>query len=71
MSERFAFPIADIRRAKERAAAAARIDRDIELVAGAIDPTPVLESFGCLRVKPESKLLACRTTSNGRSPSAT
>jgi hypothetical protein len=59
MSERFTFPIADIRRAKQRAAAAARIDRDVAPVAGTIDPTPVLESFGCLRVKREWKLLAC------------
>ena len=59
MSERFTFPIADIRRAKKRAAVAAQIDRDIEPVAGTIDPTAVLESFGCLRVNPEWKLLAC------------
>ena len=59
MSERFTFPIADIRRAKKRAAAAARISRGVEPVAGTIDPTPVLESFGCLRVKREWKLLAC------------
>lgn len=58
MAECHTFPMGDVRRAKERAARAARIDRDIEPVAGTLDPTAVLESFGCLHVKPGWKLLA-------------
>ena len=58
MAECYTFPIDEVRRAKKRAAEAARIDRHVDPVAGTLDPTPVLASFGCLGVKPGWKLLA-------------
>ena len=58
VAECYTFPIEEVRRAKRRATEAARIDRHGEAVAGTLDPTPVLESFGCLSVQPGWKLLA-------------
>jgi hypothetical protein len=58
MAECFTFPIEDVRAAKKRAARAARIGPNVEPVAGTLDPAPVLESFGCLRLKPGWKLFA-------------
>jgi hypothetical protein len=58
MAECFTFPIEDVRAAKQRAADAARIRPDAKPVGGTLDPAPVLESFGCLRLKPGWKLLA-------------
>lgn len=54
----FAFPVADVRRANDRATELARvywaqIPDDLTL-----DPTPVLASFACLSVKPGWKLRA-------------
>ena len=56
--QRFAFPVAEFRRANDCATKLARfgygdIPKDLTL-----DPTPVLASFGCLRVKPGWKLRA-------------
>jgi hypothetical protein len=58
VAECYTFPIREVRRAKGRAAQAAQVDRGVEPVAGTLDPTPVLESFGCLRVKPGWRILA-------------
>lgn len=58
MAECHTFPIDEVRRANRRAAEAACIDRHVAPVAGTRDPTPVLASFDCLRVKPGWKLLA-------------
>lgn len=58
MAECFTYPIEDVRRIKSRAEKAARIDFKAERVAGTLDPTPVLESFDCLRTKPGWKLIA-------------
>ncbi len=58
VAECYTFPIGQIRGAKRRAAQAARIDRAVEALADTLDPTPVLESFGCLRMRLGWKLLA-------------
>jgi hypothetical protein len=58
VAECYTFPIREVRGAKRRAARAARIRDGVEPLAGTLDPTPVLESFGCLRVRPGWKLLA-------------
>ncbi len=58
MAECHTFPIREVRRAKERAAQAARLGFDQEPVGWTLDPSAVLNSFGCLHVKAGWKLLA-------------
>jgi hypothetical protein len=58
VAECFTFPIADVRRANRRAQVAARVDRPGEARSGTLDPSPVLDSFDSLRLKPGWKLLA-------------
>lgn len=58
VAERFTFPIEEVRRAKRRAEEAARPGQGDGPVAGTLDPTPVLETFGCLNMKPGWKLFA-------------
>lgn len=58
MSERFMFPVAEIRSANARAAKLAVLDYGGIPEGLTLDPTPVLESFGCLRVTPGWKLRA-------------
>ena len=58
MTERFAFPVAEVRRANDCATKLARFgygDIPEDLI---LDPTPVLASFGCLQVKPGWRLSA-------------
>jgi hypothetical protein len=59
VSECFSFPIATVHRAVDLAAeASARCDRFSVPVNGALDPAPIVESFGCLRIRPGWKLTA-------------
>lgn len=57
-SERFTFPIAKIRRANDRATKLAFFDFCDVSKDPILDPTPVLASFACLRVKSGWKLRA-------------
>ena len=59
MTERVTLPVAQARRAKERAQEAAeRCDRFSVPVNGTLDPTPIIESLGCLRVRAGWRLVA-------------
>ena len=59
MSERFTYPMGEIRKAKDRAQeAAARCDRFSVPVNGTLSAAPVLESFECLRMNPNFMLIA-------------